>query len=70
MLVLVRRIGETIMIGPDVTVTVVDVHGQQARLGINAPKNIPIHRKEVFERIKREMSGGEVNDVQDPGTIT
>jgi carbon storage regulator len=62
MLVLVRRIGETIMIGSDVTVTLLDVHGNQARIGINAPKNIPVHREEVYERIQRELAGGDIQD--------
>ncbi len=54
MLILTRRVGETVMIGNDVTVTVLGVKGNQVRVGINAPKNVAVHREEIFERIKRE----------------
>lgn len=54
MLILTRRIGETIQIGADVTVTVLDVKGSQVRLGVAAPKEIAVHRKEVAERIAGE----------------
>jgi carbon storage regulator len=57
MLILTRRGGETIMIGSDVTVTVLGVKGNQVRLGINAPKNVAVHREEVFARISREKQG-------------
>lgn len=57
MLILTRRVGETVMIGHDVTVTVLGVKGNQVRVGINAPKNVAVHREEIFERIKREQSG-------------
>ena len=59
MLILTRRVGETIMIGNDVIVTVLGVKGNQVRIGINAPKNVAVHREEVFERIKGEQEGGE-----------
>jgi carbon storage regulator len=64
MLILTRRIGETLMIGSDVTVTVLGVQGNQVRLGIAAPRDVPVHREEVFERVKqeeaekRDISGG------------
>ncbi len=58
MLILTRRQGETITIGPDVTVTVLDVKGHQVRLGVAAPRDLPVHRKEIAERIKREKEGG------------
>jgi len=61
MLILTRRTGETVMIGNDVTLTVLGVKGNQVRIGINAPKNVPVHREEIYERIKRELAGGEVN---------
>jgi carbon storage regulator len=61
MLILTRRVGETVMIGNDVTVTVLGVKGNQVRVGINAPKNVAVHREEIFERIKREQQGGEPN---------
>ena len=66
MLILTRRTGETVMIGNEVTLTVLGVKGNQVHIGINAPKNVPVHREEIYERIKRELAGGEVNgNVQD-----
>jgi carbon storage regulator len=55
MLILTRRVGETVMIGNDVTVTVLGVKGNQVRVGVNAPKDVAVHREEIFERIKREQ---------------
>jgi carbon storage regulator len=57
MLILTRRVGETVMIGNEVTVTVLGVKGNQVRIGINAPKNVAVHREEIYERIKREQQG-------------
>lgn len=57
MLILTRRTGETLMVGDDVTLTVLGVKGNQVRIGINAPKNVPVHRQEIYERIKRELAG-------------
>lgn len=54
MLVLTRRPGETLMIGDEVTVTVLGLNGEQVRLGIEAPRSIEVHREEVYERIKAE----------------
>jgi carbon storage regulator len=54
MLILTRRVGETVMIGSDVTVTVLGVKGNQVRVGVNAPRDVAVHREEIFERIKRE----------------
>jgi carbon storage regulator len=55
-LILTRRVGEIIRIGPDVVVTVLGVNGSQIRLGIDAPKDVAVHREEVFERIKHELT--------------
>ncbi len=54
MLILTRRTGETLNIGDEVQVTVLGIKGNQVRIGIDAPKNVPVHRQEVYERIKRE----------------
>jgi carbon storage regulator len=58
MLILTRRIGETLNIGDDVQVTVLGVKGNQVRLGVNAPKEIPVHREEIYQRIKKEKENG------------
>jgi carbon storage regulator len=55
MLILTRRVGETVMIGNDITVTILGVKGNQVRVGINAPKSVAVHREEIYERIKREQ---------------
>jgi carbon storage regulator len=57
MLILTRRVGETLMIGDAVSVTVLGVKGNQVRIGINAPKDVAVHREEIFQRIKREQGG-------------
>ena len=57
MLILTRRVGETLVIGDDVTVTVLGVRGNQVRLGVNAPKDIAVHREEIYQRIQKEKSG-------------
>ena len=55
MLILTRRVGETLMIGDEVTVTVLGVKGNQVRIGVNAPKDVSVHREEIYERIKNEQ---------------
>ena len=56
MLVLTRRIGESLKIGTNITVTIINVKGAQVRIGITAPKNIPVHREEVVRRIERDIA--------------
>ena len=56
MLILTRRVGETLMIGDEVTVTVLGVKGNQVRIGVNAPRDVAVHREEIYERIKREQT--------------
>jgi carbon storage regulator len=64
MLILTRRVGETVVIGNDVTVTVLGVKGNQVRLGVNAPREVAVHREEIFERIKRERAADEAHQPQ------
>lgn len=58
MLILTRRVGESVVIGDEVTVTVLGVKGNQVRIGVNAPKTVSVHREEIFDRIKREGEAG------------
>lgn len=66
MLILTRRIGESIMIGDDVTITVLDVKGNGTRIGVTAPRSIAVHREEIYDRIKRERNAAHEAAAHDP----
>lgn len=54
MLILTRKVGETLMVGDDITVTILGVKGNQVRVGIKAPKNVPVHREEIYNKVKED----------------
>jgi carbon storage regulator len=69
MLVLSRQRDETIMIGDEIEITIVDIRGEKVRLGINAPPHVAVHRKEVYEAIKREKQAAAARNGSPPGEI-
>lgn len=68
MLILTRRVGESLMIGDNVNVTVLGIRGNQVRIGVNAPKDVSVHREEIYERIQQEKSGGNTPEPDDEAT--
>lgn len=64
MLILARRVGETIKIGNDITVVVIAVKGNHVRMGVQAPKHVAVHREEIYERIQRELLGEVPEDLR------
>ena len=69
MLVLTRRANQSIMIGDDIVVTVLDVRGDQVRIGIKAPRSVDVHREEVFVALQRNGARDEINAVSPPDVI-
>ena len=59
MLILTRRVGETLVIGDEIRITVLGVRGNQVRMGVNAPKNVAVHREEIYQRIQSEKDSSQ-----------
>ena len=66
MLILTRRVGESLRIGDEVSVTVLGIKGSQVRIGVNAPKSVSVHREEVYDRINDEISKNSENSIKTP----
>ena len=67
MLILTRRVGESLMIGDEINVTVLGIRGNQVRIGVNAPKEVAVHREEIYERIKQEQTGADATPAPESG---
>lgn len=65
MLILTRRVGESLMIGDEVNVTVLGIRGNQVRIGVNAPKDVAVHREEIYDRIQKEQSDDVPSEASD-----
>lgn len=68
MLILTRRVGETLIINDNIKLTVLGVRGHQVRIGVDAPKDVSVHRQEIFDKIQNETNGGEADDDTDQST--
>ena len=65
MLILTRRVGETLIINDNIKLTVLGVRGHQVRIGVDAPKDVSVHRQEIFDKLQNEANGGEADDDTD-----
>ena len=69
MLILTRKVGETLMIGDEIEVTILSLKGNQVRIGVNAPKDVPVHREEIYQRIQDENRQASQSDVASLGQV-